>query len=198
MMCSLWQERAEWKWFLFPHAKHKLAITDLPLLGTNISVLLMHRLAIQLSHWNITDCILASRIFHHISFSNEMLRHLWNKLWEFKTLTNSYTQSGSSLSFSSPHWRRSACPSLYHLMCSTSTRCESRTLGFTPNNRGSNGRTSKRRKSVPVYTFTSRMYTICTPTAVNQLSERHVNVLLWPEAGLCVEKGQQGHWGAQG
>lgn len=57
---------------------------------------------------------------------------------------------------------------------------------------------TKKRKFVSVYIFTSDVYTICTPTAVNQLSEKHVNVLLWPAAGLCVEKGQQGQLGTQG
>lgn len=59
-------------------------------------------------------------------------------------------------------------------------------------------RTRKEKKCVYVYTFTSGVYTICTPTAVNQPSERQVNALLWPAAGLCVEKSQQGQRGTQG
>lgn len=44
----------------------------------------------------------------------------------------------------------------------------------------------KERQRASVCIFNSGVYTISTPTAGNQLSERHVNVLL----RLCVEKGQ--------
>lgn len=52
----------------------------------------------------------------------------------------------------------------------------------------------KKRQRASVCIFNSGVYTISTPTAGNQLSERHVNVLL----RLCVEKGQQGKRGTQG
>lgn len=49
-----------------------------------------------------------------------------------------------------------------------------------------------------VYTFTSGVYTICTPAAVNQPSERHVSVLLWPPAGALCGEGSVGTAGYSG
>ena len=57
---------------------------------------------------------------------------------------------------------------------------------------------AKKRELVALYSFTPGVYTICTPTAVNQPSERKVNALPGPAAGLCVGEGQQGQRGTLG
>lgn len=50
----------------------------------------------------------------------------------------------------------------------------------------------KKEELMSVCIFTPSVYSICTPTAVNQPSERHVSALQWPAMGLYGGEGSAG------